>query len=143
MKSLIRLAPGAIQPAKAYPDDAGYDLFTNDTTPLTNKVGVQFKIATGVYVALPAGVYIGILPRSSTLEKYGVHVVPAVIDNGYRGELFIQCLIASNSRLFEQIPKGYRIAQMVPHFIVSLEFESVPELPTSPRGTQGFGSSGH
>lgn len=66
--------------------------------------------------------------------------MPAVIDNGYRGELFIA---AHNPNMHAVIvDAGRRLAQLVPHKIAEVEWVEVDSLDQTSRGDAGFGSSG-
>jgi len=66
---------------------------------------------------------------------------PGLIDSGYRGEMI--CAVVNLDR--EQpvrIKRGDRIAQLVIVPVALLEPVEHEELPASPRGEAGFGSTG-
>jgi len=134
----IKLEEGAQVPKKFYEGDAGYDLFVNEDVYV--HPGSTISIGTGVYIALPPNVWVRIMPRSSTLRMHGVQIVEAVIDNGYRGEMFIQATNPGNNAV--RIRRGARLAQMIPHEIVSLEWNVANELTHTDREDHGFGSTG-
>lgn len=143
MKTQMKLAPGAKPLTKNHRGDAGYDLAVMETYPLSRyKVGDKFLISTGVSVALPPGIWGHIMPRSSTLSRYGLQVIPAVIDNGYTGELFVQAVVVTLDRQYHAIDAGGRVAQFVPQEIVQLDIEVTDKLDTRDRGERGFGSTG-
>lgn len=125
-------------PTRTYPGDAGWDLYTSKKATIPPH---SFKdIHTGISIALPQGVWGLIVGRSSTIRKYGLRTEPAVIDNGYRGELFVGVWNPTNKEVF--IDVGTRLAQFVPIRMVPLRWQSVDKLSGSDRGTNSFGSSG-
>ncbi len=130
--------PNSIPPRKAYAGDAGFDLFSSKemTVPPLGSL----DIPTEIYAALPVNFWAQIISRSSTYRKYKLQVVEAVIDNGYRGELFIQVINNGSSELV--LPKHSRIAQLILHRIEPIVWLQVDELSPSDRGERGFGSSG-
>lgn len=99
-------------------------------------------VPTGIAVAVPDG-YAGlVVPRSGIAARHGIGVVngPGLLDAGYRGEINV-ILVNHGSELFT-INRGDRIAQLVVLPVVVQEFVEVDELPLSPRGDGGFGSTG-
>ena len=125
-------------PTKAYEGDAGWDLYTSQdiTFPSNSFTNVPTEIA----VALPAGIWGHLLGRSSTIRRYNLRVEPAVIDNGYRGELFIG--VWNHNMEPITLEAGSRIAQLVLAEIVPVQWNEVKRLPVSERGWAGLGSSG-
>jgi dUTP pyrophosphatase len=77
--------------------------------------GELVEIHTDIRVALPPGYWAHLLGRSSTPRRYGLQVIEAVIDNGYRGEMFIA--VRSFSERTIDIEPGMRLAQLIPHKI--------------------------
>lgn len=125
-------------PTQGYDGDAGWDLYTSQDSVV--EPGRTALVSTNIHMALPAGYWAQIISRSSTPRKYeGVTVVEAVIDNGYRGELFIQ--VANTGHKTHTIEKGSRIAQLVLHEIHRVKWVQ-QVLPKSQRGNSGFGSTG-
>ncbi len=135
------LDPGLPSPSYAHTDDAGLDLAA--AMAFTLKPGQRALVPTGVAVAIPPG-YAGlILPRSGRAFKEGLALVnsPGLIDSGYRGELKVVLVNLD----FEEpiyVGRGDKIAQLVVQRIENVELELVDKLPSSERGSQGFGSSG-
>jgi dUTP pyrophosphatase len=84
-----------------------------------------------------------ILGRSSASNKLGLIVIPAVIDTGFRGDLFANVYNTHEHEV--KIQEGQRVAQMVPFELhaAGLSMMAVAELDDSERGVGGFGSSGH
>jgi dUTP pyrophosphatase len=139
--AVARLAPEARLPARAYPDDAGLDLYASETARL--EPGERASVGTGLAVAIPVGHAGLVLPRSGLAARHGIALVnaPGLIDSGYRGELRVVLLNTDPKATFE-IALGDRIAQLVVVALASPEIEEVDGLPTSARGERGFGSSG-
>ena len=75
--------------------------------------------------------------------KQGVGVVnaPGTIDADYRGE--VKVLLVNFGKEAVTITRGMRIAQMVICPVTRGAWEEVKELPSSERGSGGFGSTGH
>jgi dUTP pyrophosphatase len=67
-------------------------------------------------------------------------VFEGIIDQGYRGPLFIYCENKTNVPVV--IPDGSRIAQLIVTPIVQPALAQVEQLNDSDRGSNGFGSSG-
>ncbi|MGA1279347.1 MAG: dUTP diphosphatase [Candidatus Nanopelagicaceae bacterium] len=142
MKLAIRLLdPEMPLPEYAHPGDAGFDL--RSTIDCTIAPGERKIVPTGISVAIPDG-YVGLVhPRSGLAAKHGISMVntPGTIDAGYRGELQV---ILINHDLVEpfSISRFDRIAQLVIQKVERVDFEVLDELPSTPRGSDGFGSSG-
>lgn len=138
---LFKLGPNGCQPTKGYEGDAGFDLYS--AASVTIDGGDSKDIPTDLFIALPPTYWGHIVPRSSTYRRHHIHIIDAVIDNGYRGEMFIQSV--NPNRYPVSIPKGARIAQLIFHQIIDMKWEPIlgrQELPPTERGPRGFGSSG-
>src|ERR1700709_1592451 len=83
--------------------------------------------------------YVRIASRSG-LAKRGIDVGAGVVDADYRGE--IQALLINNSTIPFQVEIGDRIAQLILERIVMANPSTADGLPSTARGTQGFGSTG-
>ncbi|MBT8166409.1 MAG: dUTP diphosphatase, partial [Acidimicrobiia bacterium] len=124
----------------SHPGDGGTDLYSRIDTDLNP--GERQMVPTGIAVAVPAG-YAGlVVPRSGIAARHGIGVVngPGLLDAGYRGEIGV-ILINHGAEPFT-VERGDRIAQLVVLPVVVQEFVEVDELPPSPRGDGGFGSTG-
>lgn len=136
-----RLDERAKRPTRAYPDDAGLDLYALEMFELAP--GERAAVGTGIAVEIPAGHAGLVLPRSGLADRHGITLVnaPGLIDSGYRGELRVLLLNTDQATPFRITP-GDRIAQLV---IVRIETPApveAAELEISQRGAGGFGSSG-
>ena len=132
--------PHPLPPTRAYPDDAGIDLYVlgDVTIPANTFVDVP----TGVSMELPEGTFGFLTGRSSTFRKHGLLVINGIIDVGYRGELF--SAVHNITEADVRLKRGDRISQMIvlPNLTQMLELRAVPMLSDHARGASGFGSSG-
>jgi dUTP pyrophosphatase len=99
-------------------------------------------IPTGLAFALPPDLEAQIRPRSGLALHRGITIIntPCTIDSDYRGELRIP-LINFDSE-WQEIGHGERIAQLLLGRVIRIEWQPVPGLPATGRGTGGFGSTG-
>lgn len=140
--SLKRLRGSAQAPVYMSAQAAGVDLHADLVEPLSLLPGQRALVPTGLAIALPEGYEAQIRPRSGLALKYGISLVnsPGTIDADYRGEISI-ILINHGIEPFTINP-GERIAQMVVAPFIQATFVEVDELPSSERGSGGFGSTG-
>jgi deoxyuridine 5'-triphosphate nucleotidohydrolase len=125
-------------PRQAKPGDIGLDLYVSDDTLIP--AGGWCSVPSRVRLAPPDDVWFLICGRSSTLHKRGILVPQSVIDSGYRGDIFSLCYnITKNDVL---VKRGERVAQLVPLPLTMMHFVETDNLPTSHRGSSGFGSTG-
>jgi dUTP pyrophosphatase len=136
-----RLDDQAQLPTRAYPGDAGLDLYALEDGVL--RPGERESIRTGIAVEVPDGHAGLVLPRSGLAARYGIAIVnaPGLIDSGYRGEIRVLLLNTDREQPFA-IAKGDRIAQLVLVRVETPDILEVDELAVSERGAGGFGSSG-
>ena len=135
-----RLHPEARLPTRAYPGDAGLDLYAVE--PLTLEPGERASVGTGIAVEIAPGQAGLVLPRSGLAARHGIALVnaPGLIDSGYRGELRV-LLLNTDRRASFSVQPGERIAQLVLVKVETPEVAEVHELELSERGAGGFGSS--
>jgi dUTP pyrophosphatase len=132
-----KLMPEATLPTRAYPDDAGLDLYSLEALALEPGQG---KVAsTGIALAVPTG-HVGLVMDRSSLAKRGLKTAGGIIDAGYRGELKI--VLWNLSHEVQEIQKGERLAQLLIVPIQTPAVKEVLDLPEADRGAKGFGSSG-
>jgi dUTP pyrophosphatase len=138
---VARLDPRARLPTRAYPGDAGLDIYALEGVVL--EPGQRAAVRTGIAVEIPAGQAGLVLPRSGLAARHGLALVnaPGLIDSGYRGELKV-LLLNTDHREPCALAPGDRIAQLVLVRIETPAPVEVQELAISERGTGGFGSSG-
>jgi dUTP pyrophosphatase len=136
-----RLDERAKLPTRAYPGDAGLDLYALDGARLVP--GERKSVRTGIAVEIPDGQAGLVLPRSGLAAKHGIALVnaPGLIDSGYRGEVRVLLLNTDPDSSFA-IEPGDRIAQLLLVRVELPDVIEVGELALSTRGEGGFGSSG-
>lgn len=134
-----KLLPTAKLPTKAHDSDLGYDLYIHDGITLSaNEFGA--KLYTRIAIKLPEK-FGAIIRDRSSLAKQGLFTSGGVIDNGYTGEIIVIINNTNDEKVY--LEAGSKIAQMI--LIPFYQFEIIEttgELPATPRGDKGFGSSG-
>ncbi len=141
MEILIQQLDGDLPlPCVVHQGDAGVDLRARVDAVLDR--GGRATIPTGIAIAIPEGFAGLVVPRSGLAAHHGISVVngPGLIDAGYRGE--VQVVLVNLGEEPFAVARGDRIAQLVVVPVVAQEFTVVDELPVSPRGVDGFGSTG-
>lgn len=134
---VVSLSPGATLPWHKYDGDAGYDLYCSED------VGIRphstADVPSGVFIDPKDRVWFEIMARSSTLRVKGLEVVDAVIDRDYRGEM--KAVVHNPTGEQVWVRAGERVVQVVPHRLIPVLFVE-GRLSESPRGLNGFGSTG-
>lgn len=120
------------------------DVRSNESIKIKPKETVL--VSTGIYVAVPKGFVMAIVPRSGVSLKTSLRVAnsPARIDSDYRGEVKI-ILQNTHSSCECFISKGERIAQLELQEVPKIEWvnvDSLEQLGSTERGAGGFGSTG-
>ena len=138
---VLRLDPGLPLPAYAHPGDAGADLRAAADVVLAP--GGRATVGTGIAIAVPDGYAAFVHPRSGLAARHGIILVnaPGTVDAGYRGEVRVVLLNTDPSEPFT-VHRGDRIAQLVVQPVTRVSFLDAAELPPTPRGEGGFGSTG-
>jgi dUTP pyrophosphatase len=96
-------------------------------------------IPTGVFLDMPSNCWCSIEARSSASTKFLI-TPDAIIDAGYRGELF--GVVFNLGYEPYEVQEGERVVQCIFHERVIAHITEVDELSASERGETGFGSSG-
>jgi dUTP pyrophosphatase len=138
---VTRLRADAVLPGRAYSGDAGLDLVACERHELAP--GQRALVGTGIAVAIPQGHAGLVTPRSGLAAEHGITIVntPGLVDSGYRGELRVILHNTDGQATFVVEP-GMRIAQLVLVAVPEAGLREVDALPSSERGSGGFGSSG-
>ena len=132
-----KLTDSSQVPSKGHPDDAGWDLYADESFKLWPE---ETKlISTGIAMSLPKG-FVGLIWDRSSIGVKGIHRYAGVIDCGYRGEVKV-CLHNTTKGLYH-IQKGDRIAQILIQEAPNFRIHIVDELDSTNRGNGGFGSTG-
>ena len=141
------LRPSARVPVRGSARAAGFDLYAAEDTTIPGcradadgrvEIG-RAVVATGLALAIPAGVYGRVAPRSGIAVRHAIDVGAGVIDGDYRDEL--RLLMFNFSAEPFEVRTGDRIAQIVFERIAEPEIEVVDRLDGDDRGG-GFGSTG-
>lgn len=125
----------------AYDGDAGFDLVTAKDHEVEG--GSYSLVPCEVRVEFPDGYWGWITGRSSTIQNFGLLVLPGIIDTGYRGELFVAVLNLNQTPV--TVSAGQRIGQLIMMKNHTQEFDPEQVLAldeSTSRGANGFGSSG-
>ena len=135
-----RLSVRAIQPTRAFDDDAGFDLYVSKRVRI--KPGRFVDVPCSVAFELPSNSWAMLTGRSSSLRNKGLLVNQGIIDPGFRGELFAG--VQNLSRRTVTVEAGERLAQLIlmPNWTSEYDLIEKDILEPHPRGLQGFGSSG-
>jgi dUTP pyrophosphatase len=133
-----QLDPRAVLPRRGSARAAGLDICSIEDL----EIGPKHRVAarTGLAVAIPAGFYGRIAPRSGLAAKNGLDVLAGVIDSDYRGEM--QCLLYNTSDETIILPAGNKICQLIVEQIITPEPTWATDLDDTARGAGGFGSTG-
>lgn len=134
----IMLDPGAFEPKRAHPTDAGLDLMAKERVKIWP--GMSATIDTGVHVELPAGYYGKVESKSGLNVKNSIVSCGGTIDEPYRGSIVVKLYnLGDKAYVFEP---GDKVAQLVIQPYIAPEIEIVDELSDTDRGSNGFGSTG-
>ncbi|KZT35564.1 dUTP diphosphatase [Sistotremastrum suecicum HHB10207 ss-3] len=133
-----RLSPNARLPTRGSPLSAGYDLYSAEqkTIPARGKALVDTQLS----IAVPAGTYGRVAPRSGLASKHMIDTGAGVIDADYRGVVFV--LLFNHGEKDFIVEEGDRIAQLILEQIRTPEVLEVQDLDETLRGAGGFGSTG-
>lgn len=149
----IKFRESATIPAKAHPEDAGYDVFMNKefTTVDSKKCIITFN--TGIGIVPPTGYYFILVERSSCYKSpFQLINKIGIIDQNYRGEVkavmkYTPVKFSDDINLVSlpDFPDTLRILQLIPvkcapnfDIVVSNTIEAEEQ---TVRGDGGFGSS--
>jgi len=133
-----QLDPRAVLPRRGSALAAGLDIYSIEDLIIEPKQRVMAK--TGLAVAIPAGFYGRVAPRSGLAVKNGLDVLAGVIDSDYRGE--ICCLLYNTGDEVISLPAGSKICQLIVEQIITPEAAWAADLDETARGAGGFGSTG-
>lgn len=129
---------GASIPTRAYPKDAGLDLYCVKGGIIWPKCSKIFD--TGVHIELPPGTWGKIESKSGLNVHRNIVSCGGTIDEPYRGSIRVK--LYNLGWLPYRFRDGDKIAQLVIMPYLAPEIEVVGELSETDRGSSGFGSSG-
>ena len=138
-----KLYKDVLIPKKGSALAAGYDLFCySDKDIIIEPLG-KARIPTGLSVELPHNTYGRVAPRSGLTWNKFLDIGAGVIDEDYRGQIFV--ILFNFSKENVTIKNGDKIAQLIVERIMPTEpviYEPEQELSETKRGGSGFGSTG-
>jgi len=137
-----KLRADAVVPRYMTAHAAGLDVSAALDAPIEIAVGARAAIPTGLAIKLPEGFEAQVRPRSGLAREHGVTCVnaPGTIDADYTGPVIV--LLINHGDRPVRIEPGQRIAQLVIAPVVQAELIEADALPTTERGSGGFGSTG-
>ncbi|THH01882.1 hypothetical protein EW026_g916 [Hermanssonia centrifuga] len=97
-------------------------------------------INTQISIAVPAGTYGRVAPRSGLASKFMIDTGAGVIDADYRGIVYVLLFNLSDKDF--QVEEGDRVAQLIIERIYTPDVMEVQDLDETLRGAGGFGSTG-
>ena len=129
-------------PVYATAGSAGLDLLAAIGSDTVLAPGQRQAVPTGIALALPEGFEAQLRPRSGLALKHGVTVLnaPGTIDSDYRGE--VTAILVNHGTAPVAIVRGMKIAQLVVAAYTRVEWNEMPALESTARGSGGFGSTG-
>jgi len=133
-----KLDPRATLPTRGSRAAAGLDLYSIEAVSLDP--GQRAIVRTGLAVAIPAGFYGRLAPRSGLATTKGLDVLAGVIDADYRGE--IGCLLHNAGGERIELAGTSKICQLIIERIITPQATWADELDDTERGEGGFGSTG-
>ena len=150
---IAKIRANAKLPTRAYPTDAGMDLYFCPDEALEEKIisRMGYAIETRESIVLPTGLKIEvptdhmleIKNKSGIASKRQLLVGACVVDHGYTGEIFVN--LHNISLKTQYIKPGDKIAQAV---LVPINCCGIDEVSCdvfdqhTARGSGGFGSTG-
>lgn len=134
----VKLDDGARMPTRAHETDAGLDLYAVEGKIIWP--GFSRTFDTGVHIELPQGYYGKIESKSGLNVNHSIVSCGGVIDEGYTGSIKVKLYNFGTEDY--RIDDGDKIAQLIIMPYAAPELELVDELVETPRGDQGFGSTG-
>ena len=129
-------------PAYATAGSSGMDLHAGVHGVQVLRPGESSLIPTGFSIEIPPGYEAQVRPRSGLAAKHGIGILnsPGTIDSDYRGE--IKVILNNFGKEDFLIHRGDRIAQLVIMPVIRANWEEVPAIEHTDRGTGGFGHTG-
>jgi dUTP pyrophosphatase len=130
---------------KAHKDDAGWDVpvcWDSDIgDAISLRPGEKRDIPSGISIHIPEGYWAEIKARGSSFAIRDLHIHDAVWDAGFNDEIKVAVKNMSDKPI--RIKDGERIAQIIFHEVVEVEWEDIEnDLPESERHLNQMGSSG-
>jgi dUTP pyrophosphatase len=128
-------------PQYATPGSSGMDVRLANDQAIESKQCVCVDINLPE-IAIPLGYEFQVRSKSGLALNRGIVVFnsPGTVDSDYRGKPGV--LLFNSTNVAVHLHKGDRVAQIVLAKIEQVEWVCVTQLPTTQRGSGGFGSTG-
>lgn len=133
----VRLDSGAKQPTRAFPTDAGLDLYAMHGGLVRAHQAATFH--TGTHVELPHGTVGILMPKSGMMTRHDL-LTFGIVDEGYTGEVLVHIFNCGGDDY--SVQAGDKVSQMLIVPVLYEPVEIVDELNAGARGDAGFGSTG-
>lgn len=133
----VQLDDGARMPHRAYPTDAGADVFAPHGFLLLSHCAVT--VDTGVHVQLPPHTKLEVVAKSGLNINHDI-ICLGLVDEGYTGTIAVK--LYNMGWRPHRFHAGDKLAQLVVSPVLYPKFERVDEVSGGPRGSNGFGSTG-
>ena len=133
----VALDDGAMMPERAYPTDAGADVFAPRGFLLPSRRAVT--VDTGVHVQLPPHTKLEVVAKSGLNINHDI-VCLGLVDEGYTGSIAVKLYNLGDRP--HRFRAGDKLAQVVVSPVLYPTFAQVSEIGGGPRGSSGFGSTG-
>jgi dUTP pyrophosphatase len=121
---------------------AGMDLRAAIAEPVIVPPLGRVRVPTGIALAIPENFEGQVRPRSGLAARTGLTVLnaPGTVDSDYRGE--VQVLLVNLGDAPATIAPFERIAQLIIAPVARAELRLTEALPSTDRGSGGYGSTG-
>ncbi|GMF17210.1 unnamed protein product [Phytophthora lilii] len=133
-----KLSAAAVLPSRGSSLAAGLDLAAAADALIP--AGGKGLVKTDLAVAVPAGCYARVAPRSGLALKKFIDTGAGVIDADYRGNVGV--ILFNHSAEDFAVKRGDRVAQLILEKIAYPEVREVDDIEDTARGAGGFGSTG-
>ena len=132
-----KLTPTAKLPTRGHHNDAGLDVYADETVVL--EPHEHRIIKTGIKIAVPDA-YVALVWDKGGLAKDGLHTIAGVIDAGYRGEVGINMINLTAAPY--TIKQGQKFAQILiqPVSLCEVSEQTIDDITS--RGDGKHGSTG-
>ena len=134
-----QLTSSSTIPTRSTPQSIGYDLHIDSPTDITIPAGLTMPLPTGLAIQCPTGTYARIAPRSGLTLNKSLTTLAGVVDPDYRGNVTV--LMHNFGKEHQIIKSGQRIAQIILENASTPPIHVVPNLDTTQRASQSFGST--
>jgi dUTP pyrophosphatase len=139
MKVFLEPIAREFPPTRAHKTDAGLDLCCLIDTTVPARGCAVFR--TGVHIELPQNTYGKLESKSGLNVAHDIVCCGGTIDEGYAGEILVKLYNLGDTPY--DVFRGDKICQLIVQPCLYEDVEVVEDINmNTPRGTNGFGSTG-